>query len=228
MVKHLSETMVAHGIPPPIDRTPSLLIGNRTKEIGAWLLENAGRLSPKLRWIAIDDLRLQGLGRHFVRTRPSGLTERDVCRAVALLGTSSTPSSIASTDSPSSCCLRLHRSSGLLTEEADESSLESLSALADALSAPDVTQESTLSGTVEFKRMLTYSASLDGQAGDGSQDGNAVMLSELERAADSMDLPPRLPAYCDCTFCCDYARCSSSCRAPKSPFRRLARKYSII
>lgn len=228
MVKYLSEAMVAHGIPPPIDRTPSLLFGNRVKEIGAWLLENASRLGTDLRWITIDDLGLQGLGRHFVHTRSWGLTEEDVCRAISLLGTSSSTPSTASTDSAASCSVYLDRTPGAATEDAEDDGWEKLATLADGEPSPVVPPELTLSGNVEFKGVLSLAASVDGQGEEGSQDGEAVVFSGLERAADSMDLPFRLPGCCECTFCCDHAPWSSSCRRPKSPFHRLARKYSIM
>lgn len=225
MVKHLSDTMVAHGIPPPIDRTPSLLIGNRAKEIGAWLLENARWLSPELRWIAIDDRGLPGLGRHFVHTRSWGLTERDVSRAVALLGTSNSMASTASTASHASFSVHHDRS---YHAAAEDTGAERSATLADGAPAAASSPESALCGTVEFSRERSQAASLDEPAGEGSQNEEPMMLSGLERATDAMDLPFRLPGCCDCTFCCDYARCSASCRKPKSPLHRLARKYSLI
>jgi hypothetical protein len=74
-VLEIAAAMIAHGLAPPIGSTPSLLIGNRASEIGAWLLQNQRRLGPTLRWVAIDDTGLKGLGSHFVKTRKWGLSE---------------------------------------------------------------------------------------------------------------------------------------------------------
>jgi len=74
-VLEIAAAMISHGLAPPIGSTPSLLIGNRASEIGAWLLQNQRRLGPTLRWVAIDDTGLKGLGSHFVKTRKWGLSE---------------------------------------------------------------------------------------------------------------------------------------------------------
>lgn len=87
-VRDISDSMIAHDMQPPVGSTPSLLLENREREIAAWLLQHEDRLDPGYRWIAIDDRMLKGLGEHFVHTRSCGLTDADVDRAIALLGSS--------------------------------------------------------------------------------------------------------------------------------------------
>ena len=226
MVRQLSDAMIAHGIAAPIDRTPSLLIGDRKKEIGAWLLENRPLLSPTLRWIAIDDCWLGGLGHHFVHTSSEGLTERDVCLAISLLRTGTSPS-LSESDgvtvdvTPQRPIVLLASCSSLTLEDGSDDG-EVSAALTQESPAPQTPQDMPLCGTVELKRVLSNSSCLDGKTVFCE-----TTLGELEAAADGIDLPDRLPAFCVCTFCVSYTRTSSS-KVPKSPLHRLARKYAIM
>ena len=118
----VSAALVTRGLPPLLGCTPSLLFKGRDAEIGAWLLANEASLAPGCRWIAIDDMLMPTLQAHLVRTRPSGLRETDVLKAVDLLmfGTVSTGEPPPSDDGGFSGGASTHsRSSGTGSSDAE-------------------------------------------------------------------------------------------------------------
>jgi len=121
-VASVSAALVTRGLPPLLGCTPSLLFKGRDAEIGAWLLANEASLAPGCRWIAIDDMLMPTLQAHLVRTRPSGLRETDVLKAVDLLmfGTVSTGEPPPSDDGGFSGGASTHsRSSGTGSSDAE-------------------------------------------------------------------------------------------------------------